>query len=444
MPNHRSRAACALAAMLLLSGCSAVTGSDVESLLRAPQVSGQASAVQRALNSALGVTTTLKYPASGDFLSPFLFGDWDGDGTEEAAVLYTLDASAGNVSIAILEPTEENGWRVTQTAEGLSGEVESVNTAHLRDENSLQILVGYASAQGDRYMVVYLYTPDGLQVIIKQAYTEMILANLTGGSGTQDLVLALPADQESSGLNLQLLTNTEEGFRSAQTLAIGDYSGCAALHAGTGADDGSYLVVDGWTGASGTSLASAIIVYDPNTRFLQTYHPEGITNLTKATLRYDAALVSTDLDGNGTIEIPTMIDDGGEISGGMDKRLRFILWRNFTTNDENGSHFGVYDSEYRFFLELPESMHGSVLLRTNRDGTGWLVCNREGTTIYCELRVTDPAQETETPNASGQDNTEQDYHRIATIGSQQLQARIITPYYGLNLDDIMHGTTVFR
>ena len=102
MPYRRSCAACALAAALLLSGCSAVTGSDVESLLRAPQASGETSAVQKALNSALGVTATLKYPASGDFLSPFLFGDWDGDGQDEAAVLYTLDASAGNVYLAIL------------------------------------------------------------------------------------------------------------------------------------------------------------------------------------------------------------------------------------------------------------------------------------------------------------------------------------------------------
>lgn len=67
MPYRRSCAACALAAALLLSGCSAVTGSDVESLLRAPQASGETSAVQKALNSALGVTATLKYPASGDF-----------------------------------------------------------------------------------------------------------------------------------------------------------------------------------------------------------------------------------------------------------------------------------------------------------------------------------------------------------------------------------------
>ena len=80
----------------------------------------------------------------------------------------------------------------------------------------------------------------------------------------------------------------------------------------------------------------------------------------------------------------------------------FILWRDFAAEDETGSHFGVYDSEYSFFLALPESMHGSVLLRTNRDGSGWMVCNREGTTVYCELRLTDPAKETQTPDIDGE------------------------------------------
>lgn len=146
---------------------------------------------------------------------------------------------------------------------------------------------------------------------------------------------------------------------------------------GHGADDGNYLVVDGWTGASGTSLASSIVVYDPKTRFLQTYRPAGVANLTKATLRYDAALVSTDLDGNGTIEIPTMIDGRAAKFPPNGQRLRFILWRDFAAEDETGSHFGVYDSEYSFFLALPESMHGSVLLRTNREAAaGWCATAR--------------------------------------------------------------------
>ncbi|MEE0801175.1 MAG: hypothetical protein U0L91_07865 [Gemmiger sp.] len=441
---HAVRAAVSLVLAVLLSGCSFVNTGDIETLLRAPQLSSRANAVQKALNNELGVSANLKYPASGDFLSPFLFGDLDGDGTEEAAVLYTLDATGGNVWLAVLEPTDDGGWRVTQTAEGLSGEVESVNYAHLRDAQSQQILVGYGSAQGDQYMVVYLYSDETLQVIIQQSYTEMILADLTGGEGTQDLILALPTETENGGVNLQLLTNTEDGFRSAQTLAVGDgiYNGCAALHAGTAGENGSYLVVDGWAGASGNTLASSIILYDPETQFLKTYLPPGTPDFYHATLRYDSALLSTDLDGNGTIDIPCTVDDGGEIASPMDKRLRFLLWRDYAGEDVSASSFGVYDSEYRFFLKLPESLHGSILLRTNRDGNGWLVCNQEGTTVYCELRVTDPSQEDSEDEKTQKE--EEVFHRVATIGSQQLQARIVTPYYGLGLDDIINGTTVFR
>ena len=130
-----------IAAALCLAGCSVLPGGETESLLRAPRLSGETSAVQKALNSYLDGVATLKYPASGDFLSPFLFGDWDGDGTQEAAVLYTAEAGGANVWMAILEPTDSGGWRVSQTTEGLSGEVETVSYAHLRDAESLQLLV---------------------------------------------------------------------------------------------------------------------------------------------------------------------------------------------------------------------------------------------------------------------------------------------------------------
>lgn len=97
-----------LLVLLLLAGCSAV--GDVETLLRAPQLSGESAALQKALNSYLGGSATLKYPASGDFLSPFAFGDWDGDGVDEAAVLYTADTTSSNVWLAVLEPSGESGW----------------------------------------------------------------------------------------------------------------------------------------------------------------------------------------------------------------------------------------------------------------------------------------------------------------------------------------------
>lgn len=99
---HVEKIAALLLVPVLLAGCSAA--GDVETLLRAPQLSGERGPA-KALNNYLGGSATLKYPASGDFLSPFAFGDWDGDGTDEAAVLYTTDTTSSNVWLAVLEPT---------------------------------------------------------------------------------------------------------------------------------------------------------------------------------------------------------------------------------------------------------------------------------------------------------------------------------------------------
>lgn len=177
---------------VLLAGCSAA--GDVETLLRAPQLSGESAALQKALNNYLGGSATLKYPASGDFLSPFAFGDWDGDGTDEAAVLYTTDTTSSNVWLAVLEPTGESSWRVSRVVEGLTSEVQSFSAAHLRDTSSQQLLAGYVSPQGDQYLVVYQYDGDTLSTVISKSYTDMIVADFTGKGDTQDLVLALPPD----------------------------------------------------------------------------------------------------------------------------------------------------------------------------------------------------------------------------------------------------------
>ena len=428
----KSRIVALALGLLLLSGCSA--SNDVETLLRAPQLSGETAAVQKALNSYLGVSATLKYPASGDFLSPFAFGDWDGDGTQEAAVLYTEAATGANVFLAVLEPTGEDSWQVSRTVEGLSSEVETFSAAHLRDARSQQILAGYGSVQGDRYLVVYEYDGTELSTIISNRYSEMVLGDFTGKGDTQDLVLALPTDTEFGGVTLQLLTNVDGEFRSYQTLNLGEgsYSGCAALSAGQGRDDAMYLVMDAWSGNN--SLVSDIILYDGETGFLQPYHPPGLSDPQRSTLRYHTELLSRDIDDNGTVDIPVEVDDGGNLQSPMDKSLVFLLWKDYAGADGGHSHFGIYDTKNNFYMSLPESMHGSILIRSNPSGTGWLICNSDGTTVYCEMRVVDPAEET--------DNGTAVYERIANIGSQQLQARIVTPYYGLSIDSITSSTVL--
>ena len=229
------KGAAALAAACLLAGCSAAPA-GVEDLLRAPQLDGQQNEVEKALIAYLGETPQMKYPTTGENLSPFVFDDWDGDGTTDAAALYVSTAKGQNVHLAVLESV--NGeWVVTQEREGLSTSVESIETASLRGAEGTQLLVGYAAASGEKYLAVYSYQNETLSEVFHQSYSQYELRDISG-SGGNDLVIIGP--ESESGLQLQMLTAQDGQFIPVMPpLAVGNqFTSCEGLYTSKG-DDGS-------------------------------------------------------------------------------------------------------------------------------------------------------------------------------------------------------------
>ena len=72
-----------------------------------------------------------------------------------------------------------------------------------------------------------------------------------------------------------------------------------------------------------------------------------------------------------------------------------------------------------------------MLLRPLANGSGWQLCNLTGTVTYCELRMVE---------ANDADNEE--FTRIANVGSQQLQAHVLTSYAGLTEEYIQKHTVL--
>ncbi len=238
---------------------------QVEELLRAPKLSGDYGDVQTALNDWLGESAQLKYPMQGDLLSPFLLQDLDGDGRQDAAVLYTT-AQSSNVCIAILQKDDADIWHVRQNVEGLADTVESVGLAQLQPGDATQLVVGYTAAQGDHYLAVYSYTDGVLSTILEQQYQQYLVEDITGG-GNQDLILM--STLEDGGVQIELLTVDKEGsFQQVAVMGLSAnrFAGCASVAAGVGADGRHYLVLDGWTGISGNNLASVLLRFDEDTQ----------------------------------------------------------------------------------------------------------------------------------------------------------------------------------
>ena len=411
-PNHFGRWLACVLLCLLLAGCS-MPGEQVqvEELLRAPKLSGDYGDVQTALNDWLGESAQLKYPMQGDLLSPFLLQDLDGDGRQDAAVLYTT-AQSSNVCIAILQKDDADIWHVRQNVEGLADTVESVGLAQLQPGDATQLVVGYTAAQGDHYLAVYSYTDGVLSTILEQQYQQYLVEDITGG-GNQDLILM--STLEDGGVQIELLTVDKEGsFQQVAVMGLSAnrFAGCASVAAGVGADGRHYLVLDGWTGISGNNLASVLLRFDEDTQQMVPADQISTEKLYTASLRNVPSLVSQDLDGDGIVEIPTQPDEAGLLNMSQSRRMDFIVWMDYTSPHPEKS-FGLLDEETNCYIELPMEWEGNLKLTDSEQYDGAV-----------ELRTLDEDQLVMTGRLARTTSSSKGWTRLGIVASRQMQAKL--------------------
>lgn len=411
-PNHFGRWLVCVLLCLLLAGCS-MPGEQVqvEELLRAPKLSGDYGDVQTALNDWLGESAQLKYPMQGDLLSPFLLQDLDGDGRQDAAVLYTT-AQSSNVCIAILQKDDADIWHVRQNVEGLADTVESVGLAQLQPGDATQLVVGYTAAQGDHYLAVYSYTDGVLSTILEQQYQQYLVEDITGG-GNQDLILM--STLEDGGVQIELLTVDKEGsFQQVAVMGLSAnrFAGCASVAAGVGADGRHYLVLDGWTGISGNNLASVLLRFDEDTQQMVPADQISTEKLYTASLRNVPSLVSQDLDGDGIVEIPTQPDEAGLLNMSQSRRMDFIVWMDYTSPHPEKS-FGLLDEETNCYIELPMEWEGNLKLTDSEQYDGAV-----------ELRTVDEDQLIMTLRLVRTTSSLKGWTRLGIVASRQMQAKL--------------------
>ena len=384
---------------------------QVEELLRAPRLSGDYGDIQTALNDWLGESAQLKYPLQGDLLSPFLLQDLDGDGRQDAAVLYTT-AKSSNVCIAILQRDSTDAWRVRQNVEGLADTVENVRLAQLQPGNAVQLVVGYMAAQGDHYLAVYSYENGELATILEQQYEQYLVEDITGG-GNQDLILM--STLEDGGVQIELLTVDKEGsFQQVAVMGLSAnrFAGCASVAAGMGADRKHYLVLDGWTGISGNNLASVLLHFDEDTQQMVPASQISTERLYTASLRNVPGLVSRDLDGDGIVEIPTQPEEAGLLNMSQGRRMDFIVWMDYTSSHPEKS-FGLLDEETNCYIELPMEWEGNLKLTDSEQYDGAV-----------ELRTVDEDQPVMTLRLARTTASSKGWTRLGMVASRQWQAKL--------------------
>ena len=74
------------------AGCSVFNVFSVDSLIKAPRLTGENAEIQKAFESAVGKDAVLVRPVSGEYRSAYVLRDYDGDGDYDRSALVTFSA----------------------------------------------------------------------------------------------------------------------------------------------------------------------------------------------------------------------------------------------------------------------------------------------------------------------------------------------------------------
>ena len=301
----------------------------------------------------------------GDLLSPFLLQDLDGDGRQDAAVLYTT-AQSSNVCIAILQKDDADIWHVRQNVEGLADTVESVGWPSCSPAMPPSWWWVILAAQGDHYLAVYSYTDGVLSTILEQQYQQYLVEDITGG-GNQDLILM--STLEDGGVQIELLTVDREGsfqqvavngpFRQINSPAAPRWRRARARTAalsGAGRLDRHFRQQSGHGAAAFRRGEPADGARRPD------QHQRLFTRL----LRNVPTLVSRDWTATASWEIPTQPDEAGLLNLSQSRRMDFIVWMDYTSPQPEKS-FGLLDEETNCYIELPAEWEGNLKLTDSEE-----------------------------------------------------------------------------
>ena len=346
-----------LLCLCLLTGCGMADKDNIINLLSSPGLSRDQSLVMQAIKEYLGLDVILKYPRRGDNALPVQMVSLDGGEEESRVVLYTAPSISANVRMAVLERIEDR-WHVVYEAEGYGTEVYKVEFANLTGQASKQIIVAYTFRDlSEKLLSVYFTDQGRVSQVETQACQDFEVYDITG-DGVGDLVSAgVNADNQRTRIRVFGLVDGELTEAGRYDISVPN------------------AVVTNLTISENDFSDRAAVVVDYRDSYSRVYtlgvyfDSDGIkTILTPDTVqkiwRYQYDLVSRDVDGDGYLETPTVIEDG--LSG--DRDLKFMEWTCFVSPQPQRKYFGVCLAPGGIYMPLPDEWQNYVTISFDEDG----------------------------------------------------------------------------
>ena len=300
---NRTSLSILLSALLVLPGCSSFS-TDINDLLRPPQLTAEQSEIHNALDSVIGSgrTIQLKYPKRGDYLSAFVMYDLDDDGQDEALVFYEDANTEYGTRINILD-NGESGWHSVLDYPGNGSTVDQIRFVEVSGREGCDILIGWEySNQELRTVDLYHYRDHTLESLFSNTYSELVVADLDG-KGYDDIIM-LEANASARPVDAKMATLLEDG--TVGTVGVeyrmtNSFIAYEQVVSGMTADGLTAVYADGWLDSE--TLCTDVLYYNEDLGGLTSLLLYDMDDYTERTVR-NLEITTRDIDYDGIPEIP--------------------------------------------------------------------------------------------------------------------------------------------
>ena len=366
-PIRLLHSAAALTAAISLCGCS---GGSVENLLTAPKLTQEQNQIYQALINSTGNSVRLKYPRGGEFRSAFVLQNIDDEPGDEALVFYeSQSVQSGESALRMKVLDQYDGeWQAVYDLACVGSEVDGISFAKLGDGKCTEVIVCCSMLnQTEKTLSVLNYSSGIITELYSGSYACMEVMDLNS-DGQDELVTVVP-DKATQTAMAMMFTKTDAGLvKLGETPLGGTGADFVSVTKGQLTEDTTALFVDY---SRGSGQYGTDVLYCKGGRLMTPVNSfageDGVrTNvISRFTNDYMTDIRSADIDGDGCLEIPSMVPLPGYETLTRSEQLCAVVWYTVVNNRYEQEYYSYYSSKYNFALLFPSRWQGVVTAAVN-------------------------------------------------------------------------------
>ncbi len=352
----------AVALLLAICICVLFCGCDLfgngDDLVSPPELTGDMSPIADALYASAGKNLNLEYPAVGDHRSAIVLEDINSDGKFEAFAFYSTSEDEMTTMHINVICQNDGEWKSLSDHTMVANGVERVDFCDINSDGKKEIFVGWdVNGVSEKQLTVFDFNQDFLTQLLQQPYTSF-LCNDLDGDGTNELFIHCLNTADKSN-RATVYNYRETGMvQTAGCIMDAGVKSASEPILSTLTNGKTAIYIDEIKGVGAVTEA----LYLANGELKNPLLENKNTFENTLTLRA-ASLVTQDIDGDGTLEIPVASDlPNASVDG---EKLYYTNWCAFDGQSLLAKRITVVNTVDGYYLTVPDSMIGNIAVLKN-------------------------------------------------------------------------------